>query len=70
MTEHCTAQSHHKLKCWSDERIFSLISWPTGQFHVGGFEPNNLELTLAWEDPLVVEVAASLAAAVLEAASC
>ena len=43
---------------------------PTGQFHVGGFEQNNLELTLVWEDPLVEVVAASLAAAVLEAASC
>ena len=42
---------------------------PTGQFHVGGFEQNNLELTLAWEDPVVVEVAASLVAAVLEVAS-
>ena len=47
-----------------------MISWPTGQFHVGGFEPNNLELTLAWEDPLVEEVAASLDGAVLEVASC
>ena len=57
----------------SDERIFRQIgnrNPPTGQFHVGGFEQNNLELTLAWEDPLVVEVAASLVAAVLEAASC